>query len=63
MPGKVFLSQSHKEFTNIIFHVHTTKKVEPNYLPLSVSFFFFGGGGLSDNFYIFIESASLRAVL
>ena len=48
MPGKVFLSQSHKEFTNIIFHVHTTKKVEPNYLPLSVSFFFFfeGGGGL-----------------
>ena len=62
MPGKVFLSQSHKEFTNIIFHVHTTKKVEPNYLPLSVSFFFLGGG-LSDNFYIFIESASLRAVL
>ena len=61
MPGKVFLSQSHKEFTNIIFHVHTTKKVEPNYLPLSV--FFFGGGGRSDNFYIFIESASLRAVL
>ena len=45
-------NQSRKQFTNISFYDHTIRRVEPNYLPLSISLFQMAWWV----FYIFIET-------
>ena len=57
--GKMLINASHKNFTNVSFHISTIRGIEPNNLSLSILTLRWTGN-ISN---IFIKSTFLRAML